>query len=337
MCHTPPKIDTLISHIYINYSFIDFTDELRGSFDHAMRVQDSDTEESNKKAWGVRDAISKIMQDDESHDNVTFTQTHVTTHANKPIPSAVATGTVRVPLSSEGPRAPASTPVFSSKPPTTALKQHPDEDISSRPTRSSAPRNVDITEGYVLSSVQGEKENKTNSRSSSGRTPISEEVLTQIDMSLSQELSSAQKAPSAHREHEDEDYYLDDMEDSGEEADNDEEEGREGEVDEGDDTDTFVLAESLPPPAAKSSHVDISGLSELVHPHDELVDSESSDTTGGSIADDELPPTLSTTASSDTVSKVPVQAQVLTVDAHGNKVPVSTEARRDSGFDLLVD
>ncbi|KAG0285676.1 hypothetical protein BGZ96_010113 [Linnemannia gamsii] len=325
-------------------SVTDFTDDLRESFDHAMRVQNSDTEGSNKKSWGVRDAISKIMQDDESNDNIASTQTHITTHVNKPIPSATATGNVRVPVHSGGFQAPRSTPMALSKSPATALKQHSAEDTSSRPTGPGAPRIVDIKDGSTLSSVQGKEKNKTNRRSSRGGAPMSEEALTQVDKSLSQGLasSSAQEVSSAHKEHEDEDYYLDDMEDSGEEADDDEEEGREGEEDEyedeGDDTDTFVLAKPEPPPAAKSGQVGISELSELVHPHDELVLSDSSGiTTGGSIADDELPPTLSTATSSDKINKLPAEVQEMTVDARGNKVPVSSEARRDSGFDLLND
>lgn len=333
-------------HINLAYPYqllcLDFTDDLRESFDHAMRAQDNDTEGSNKKSWGVRDAISKIMQDDESDDNIASTQTHATTHVNKPIPSVTATGKVRVPVPSGGFKAPRSTPIASSKSPATALKQHSAEDTSSRPTGSGAPRIVDINEGPVLSSVQGKEKGKTNRRSSRGGAPMSEEALTQVDKSLSQGLTSGQKVYSAHREHEDEDYYLEDMEDSGEEADDDEGEGREGEEDEyedeGDDTDTFVLAKPVPPPAAKSVHVVISELLELVHPHDELVHSDSNgSTTGGSVADDELPPTLSTTISSDTSNKASAQVQEMTVDAHGNKVPVSSEARRDSGFDLLND
>ncbi|KAF9139966.1 hypothetical protein BGX30_007220 [Mortierella sp. GBA39] len=352
-------------------SVTDFTDEVRESFDHAMRVQDSsDAEGSNKKAWGVRDAISKIMEDDEG-DNIASTQTHATspsvssdTSAHKastsvppPTPSkttaATTTGTIRVPLPSGGPKTPASNTTAGSKP-------HPAEVIA-RHTGPVVPRVVEIDEGFVLTSEAEEK--GANSRSSSGRAPKAKETLSQNDKSLSEELASAMEtgqkvsyadvaatgagaAPSAHTEHEHEDYYLEDVEDSGEEADNDEE-GAGGDVeeeDDGEDTDTFVVAkdaaghiadraglqEHRPPPPAKGS-----SLTELKlgHSYDELVRSisnisTSSSTTGGSIADDELPPTHSTTASS-------VQVQEMTVDSHGNKVPVS-EARRDSGYDLLL-
>ncbi|KAG0069468.1 hypothetical protein BGZ89_002805 [Linnemannia elongata] len=360
-------------------SVADFTDELRESFDHAMRVQDSnDAEGSNKKAWGVRDAISKIIQEDED-DNVDSTQNHATTPSASsaapthkastavspppPTPSkatttTTTTGKIRVPLPSGGPKTPASTPAA-------GVKTHPAEDISARHTGPVASRIVGIDEGFVLPSEAEEKE--TNSRSSSRGVPMSEKALSQIDKSLSEELASAMETgqrpsyadvaaagagvvPSAHTEHEDEDYYLEDEEDSGEEADNDEEEagGVVEEDDDGEDTDTFVvtkdaagpiasrarLQEHRPPPAEGSSLTE----SKLVHPHDELVRSLSSisvnsSTTGGSIADDELPPILSTTASSDTPNKV--HAQEMTVDSHGNKVPVSAEARRDSGYDLL--
>lgn len=357
---------------------VDFTDELRESFDHAMRVQDSsDAEGSKKKAWGVRDAISKIMQDDED-DNIAVTQTHATTSSAptstpihkvdtapppppKPSKASSATKkfTSRIPLPSGGPKTPASTPAAGFKP-------HPAEDSSARHT---GPVSGSVAENEGLSQEAEEKEAK--SRSSSGGAPMSEKALSQIDKSLSEELASAMEtgqkasyadvaaagaglAPSAHTEHEDEDYYLEGEEDSGEEADNDEEEARGGveeeDDDDGEDTDSFVvtkdavgliasrdrLQEHLPPPPAKGSSL---RELKLVHPHDEMVRSissisVSSSTTGGSIADDELPPTLSTTASSDTLKKVHVQE--MTVDSHGNKVPVPAEARRDSGYDLLL-
>ncbi|KAF9538540.1 hypothetical protein EC957_006462 [Mortierella hygrophila] len=347
-------------------SVTDFTDEVRESFDHAMRAQDSSAAEgSNKKAWGARDAISKVMEDYEG-DNIASTQTNATSpsassdtpvhKASTPSPppptsskttASTTTGTIRVALPSGSPKTPASKP-------TAGFKSHPAEDIAHHngPVTS---RVVEIDEGFVLTSEAEEKE--ANSRSSSGRAPKSKN-----DKSLSEELASAMEtgqkvsyadvaaagtgaAPSGHTEHEHEDYYLEDEEDSGEEADNDEEEAGGGveEEDDDEDTDTFVVAkdatghipsrarlqEHQPPPAKGSS---LTGL-KLGHSYDDLVRSissisTSSSTTGGSIADDELPPTLSTTSSS-------VQGQEMTVDSHGNKVPVS-EARRDSGYDLLL-
>lgn len=357
-------------YYYLAFVSTDFTDELRESFDHAMRVQDSsEAEGSNKKAWGVRDAISKIIQDDED-DNIAVTKTHATTSSTSsatPIhkvgtaappstPSkttaATKTGTVRVSHHSGGPKTPASTPA-------TGFKPHPAEDTSAR----YAGRVEEIDER--LSREAEEKEDKSSS--SSGGDPMSEKALSQIDKSLSEELASAMEtghkasyaevaaagagtAPSAHTEHEDEDYYLEDEEDSGEEADNDEEEAGKGgeEEDDGEDTDSFIVTKDAVGPIASSARLQEhqplpakgSSLTELklVHPHDELVRSISSisissSTTGGSIADDELPPTHSTTTSSDTPNKV--HAQEMTVDSHGNKVPVSAEARRDSGYDLL--
>ena len=344
---------------------VDFTDELRESFDHAMRVQDSNDAEGSNKVLGVREAISKIMQDDEDG-NTAFTQTHATipsatsaipvhkasTAAPLPTPSkttaATTTGTIRVPLPSGGPKTPTSTPA-------TGFKPHPAEDISARHTGS-----------FALHLEAEEKED--NSRSSSGGTPMSEKALSQIDKSLSEELASAMEtgqkasyaevaaagaeaAPLAHAEHEDEEYYLEDVEDSGEEADNDEEEagGDIEEEDDDEDTDTFVVTKDAVRPTASHARLQehrtppAKGMSltelKLVHPHDKLVRSissisVSSSTTGGSIADDESPPTISTTASSDTVNKD--QVQEVTVDSHGNKVPVSAEARRDSGYDLLL-
>ncbi|KAF8945663.1 hypothetical protein BGZ47_002223 [Haplosporangium gracile] len=351
-------------------SVTDFTDELRESFDHAMRVQDSDAGGSNKKSWGVRDAISKIMQDDEDNDNIASTQTHVTTPtASSAIPAhsvsaapataapskaAATTSTVRVPLHSGGFKTPASTPA-------TGLEPHLAESISARHIEPVAARIVDIDRKSAMSS---EKEEEANPRSSSGGASMSEEALTQIDKSLSEKLAQSAQgvtyadvvAGVAHTEHENEDYYLEDVEDSGEEADDDEKEGgeeaeEEQEAEDGDDTDTFVLAEASDSQEPISAHTRPQGYepspplpaknpagikeSVLVHPRDELVrsiSSISSSSTGGSIADDELPPTLSTTNSSDTLNKV----QEMTVDSHGNKVPVSSEARRDSGYDLLL-
>ncbi|KAF9151744.1 hypothetical protein BG015_006264 [Linnemannia schmuckeri] len=340
-------------------SVTDFTDELRESFDHAMRVQDSDAGASNKKSWGVRDAISKIMQDDEDNDNIASTQTPIASSATSvhsvsaasattaPSKAAAATtSTARAPLHSGGFKAPASTPAAGFKP-------YPAKVISARHTEPVAARIVDIDRGTVMSSA---KEEETKSRSSSGGAPVSEEALTQIDKSLSEKFTPSAKgityadvvaAGAAHSEHEGEDYYLEDVEDSGEEADDDEK----GEGEDEDDTDTFVLAEAgddQEPISARTplQEHELSSLlptknpagikeSVLVHPREELVrsiSSISSSSTGGSIADDELPPTLSTTKSSDTLNKV----QEMTVDSHGNKVPVSSEARRDSGYDLLL-
>ncbi|KAK3844454.1 MAG: hypothetical protein J3R72DRAFT_70805 [Linnemannia gamsii] len=344
-------------------SVTDFTDELRQSFDHAMRVQqDEEIDAANKqKSWGVRDAISKIMQDDDDH-VVTTAATSSSSQA-KLAPTTALASTVRVPLSSGTTTAPASSKPISKS---AAPKDHPAEDISARPTGPVAPRVVDANEQSELSSDDNSDKFQSISRPSSGGATLSKELASA--MASFQETSSSAAAatggegevivvaPSAHTEHEDEDYYLEDVQDSGDEADDDEKEeaddGDEDEDDEDDDEDgkdgAFVLAKDTMEGTQTSGSIasrtrlqeELDESETIVHPHDEAAENAGSvSSSGGSIADDELPPTLSTSTSSDTLSKIPVVHHVhqeMTVDDRGNKVPVSTEARRDSGFDLLL-
>ncbi|KAF9130912.1 hypothetical protein BGW39_002502 [Mortierella sp. 14UC] len=333
-------------------SVTDFTDELRQSFDHAMRVQEAEHEAAKQKSWGVRDAIAKIMQDDDDHVSAAAPSEPVAT------PAATATTAVRVPLPSATTTAPTSSKSAA------ANKQHPAEDISAHPTGPVAPRNIDADQQSELSSASGDDDDNAQHfpRASSGEAPMTEEVLAETDTPLSKELASAMEtsqvtpsslsnavvgeaiAPSARTEHEDEDYYLEDLEDSGEEADKDSDGDGDNDEDDANDGDgAFVLAEGVPQtdrmeePISSHIHLDEEGPKTTVHPHDEMEEGENSgsdSSSGGSIADDELPPMLSTSTSSDTLSRIPVQE--MTVDEHGNKVPVSSEARRDSGFDLLV-
>ncbi|KAG0374223.1 hypothetical protein BGX24_010666 [Mortierella sp. AD032] len=343
-------------------SVTDFTDELRQSFDHAMRVQqDEGIDAANKqKSWGVRDAISKIMQDDDDH-VVTTAAAATSSSQAKHAPTTALASTVRVPLSSGTTTAPASSKPISKS---AAPKDHPAEDISARPTGPVAPRVVDANEQSELSSDDNSDKFQSISRPSSGGATLSKELASAM-ASFQEPSSSAAAAatggegevvvvaPSAHTEHEDEDYYLEDVQDSGEEADDDEKEeadgGDEDEDDEDDDEDgrdgAFVLAKDAMEGTQTSGSIasrtrlqeELDESETIVHPHDEAAENAGSvSSSGGSIADDELPPTLSTSTSSDTLSKIPVVHQEMTVDDRGNKVPVSTEARRDSGFDLLL-
>ncbi|KAF9090343.1 hypothetical protein BGX29_011533 [Mortierella sp. GBA35] len=374
-------------------SVTDFTDELRDSFDHAMRVQseaEAEAERSKNRPWGVRDAISKIMEDD---DNIAATaKANNTSSASRkvtPTPSttaATATGrasaTIRVPLPS-GNAAPTSASTPSS------------EDISARPTGPIKPRVVDsdvldLSLAYFRAVSAGPFSSSSYNRSSREGPLISEEALSEIHKSLTRDLASAMNStqeiekitsapdatttsttvapagtPSAHTEQEDEDYYLENAEDSGEDADADDDEDDD---DDGNDTDTFVAANvnsagegvqsdltgtSGPISSRTRLHQDQGGqvqaqeagfgveggseLDQFLHPHDEVGGGgESDNSSGGSIADDEMRPTLSTSTSTDTLSNFQGRGQEMTVDDHGNKVPVSTEVRRDSGFDLLL-
>ncbi|KAF9905613.1 hypothetical protein EC991_001513 [Linnemannia zychae] len=340
-------------------SVTDFTDELRESFDHAMRIQDTEHEAAKQKSWGVRDAISKIMQDEDDHVSAAAPST--------PTATTTTGSTVRVSLPSGN----ATTAPTSFKSTAASKQQHPAEDISARPTGPVVHRVVEPDEQSELSSMSDSGDDNVQHfpRASSGGAPMTDDALTEIDTSLSKELASAMEtsqetpsslssttttatvtpkdnvgvAPSAHTEHEDEDYYLEDVEDSGEEADDDSDNDENNENNDNDGDSTFVLekggiqADQTEGPISSRTRLQDEGPKMAVHPHDEIELSENSgsvSSSGGSIADDELPPTLSTSTSSDTLSKIPDQE--MTIDARGNKVPVSSEARRDSGFDLLL-
>ncbi|KAF9923375.1 hypothetical protein FBU30_006557 [Linnemannia zychae] len=144
-----------------------------------------------------------------------------------------------------------------------------------------------------------------------------------------------------HAEHEDEGYFLGHEEDSGEDSDvdnareNSDEEEDAGIYMNGNDTDDIFEQctddNQLDIDEPISSHTRLQEKTfESIHPHEQTAERDTS-SSGGSIADDESP-MKSTTTGPETQSHM----QEMTVDDHGNKVPINnTEARRDSGYDLL--
>ncbi|KAG0044414.1 hypothetical protein BGZ83_010359 [Gryganskiella cystojenkinii] len=307
-------------------SVTDFTDELQGAFDHAMKTGGLDprtyadvarqAEDSNN--WGIRQAVSRIMDDD---DKIAAEKSHRAQQQQTSGKAVNATRSVRsVPISSSGRVQSTTTQKQGAAGAAPARRRSTTEDISVGPN---VARHIKTAEERVASA--SESEDDTVSTHSNVHSAFDKKSLSAIDRTLSKAATASSKSATNEGSNADADEYI--LE-SGSDSSH------------GDDSDDLDDDENADDGSAAAHHVHHHHT--RVHPHDTHHVTPGHLDVGHLIVN----PKHASSASSKKIKKGGKKQrrqqeknskhqQEFTIDENGNKVQTAVEDRRDSGFDAM--